>query len=500
MIDSGTSRRLGIAVAALASLALCMGLPRAAEARKKKRIVVIGFSGPRAASFQRTVTKLVKRRHRVIAGSRYSRKARRMKARRPTKRNVRRVLNRMNADGMLIGVVKRRGPRYLLKVRLRAGAHGRFVTTITVRSRGPKLRGKALRTMRSRLLAAIRRLPRLRGEDEPRVAADGDDDDDDRRVAKRGDDDADDADDDDDDGAGDDDGASATAKKKDTDEPEPSPLTDEEKADLLVRGRGLDVSVGLTATKRTLSFTVSDGLANSPRGYRISNPVAGAYVVAELYPLAFDLKKRSKSRNIGVSAVFDRVIKIQSTLAYTDAATMMRTTADLPTAQQRWGVGVVYRHNFGSKPTSPTVKVSARYNRLQFTIDKTAAPTGVLVDIPNVDYTYIDPGVAIHYPVSAKLAFNLEARFLFVTNTGEMQAADQYGTASMSGYDADVGFEYKIDARMSVRGGGRILGIAYDFDGTGDLVVNRDGDPSTVDVGGALDQYIGGYLTVGYLF
>ncbi len=40
--------------------------------------------------------------------------------------------------------------------------------------------------------------------------------------------------------------------------------------------------------------------------------------------------------------------------------------------------------------------------------------------------------------------------------------------------------------------------MAYDFDGSG-MQTNRDAEPDQ-DVGGALDVFLGGYVTAGYIF
>jgi hypothetical protein len=42
--------------------------------------------------------------------------------------------------------------------------------------------------------------------------------------------------------------------------------------------------------------------------------------------------------------------------------------------------------------------------------------------------------------------------------------------------------------------------MAFSFDGTGAKSNNLDMDPGSKDVGGALDLYLGGYVTTGYLF
>jgi hypothetical protein len=48
--------------------------------------------------------------------------------------------------------------------------------------------------------------------------------------------------------------------------------------------------------------------------------------------------------------------------------------------------------------------------------------------------------------------------------------------------------------------GGRYTRIGYSFDGSGAKTTMRDADPASKDVGGALDQYFGGYVLGGYLF
>jgi hypothetical protein len=52
---------------------------------------------------------------------------------------------------------------------------------------------------------------------------------------------------------------------------------------------------------------------------------------------------------------------------------------------------------------------------------------------------------------------------------------------------------------MPLHLGVRYVRMAYDFNGAGGALVDRDGDGDD-DVGGALDVYLGGYATLGYLF
>ena len=517
---ASASRRLLPALAAL----LVLLAPATAAARK--RIVVFDFTGPRAADFQSDVENLLRKRHSVVSQASYVKTARKLRAGKPTAANVRKVAGNMSVDGLLIGSVRKIGPRYQLTLKLRAGADGSFTSTITVRSRRPGLSGDALAQARGELLAGVTDLPPLdTGGDEvgrgrkgkagkgrtPRrvepVEPAGDDDDDDDVRGGGGDDDDDDDDGEggDDDGDDDDGGAGNGGGDGSASASTSVVLTAAQRADLAARGRALDVAAGASFTGRRLTFTVRNGLGDlSPRGYD-GALVAGAFFVAELYPLAFNLKNRNFTRNVGITAMVDKVLKIESRLRYRDDANMEQV-ASLPTDQMRWGIGLVYRHNFGSRPTSPTLKLSARYNRAKFIIDKDAAPvvggSPVVVDIPNMDYAYLDPGAALRFPIGTALALLADVRFLYVTDTGEMQQMDQYGDATVTGIDADLGAEYKISPQLSIRAGGRLIRIGYDFtEGNGaELVYNRDGDATTQDVFGAQDRYLGGYATAAYIY
>jgi hypothetical protein len=92
----------------------------------------------------------------------------------------------------------------------------------------------------------------------------------------------------------------------------------------------------------------------------------------------------------------------------------------------------------------------------------------------------------------------VEAKFLAVLDTGEIQQPTQYGAAKVTGVDADGGVEMRFGQHFLARAGARLLFMGYDFKGTG-AMTDRDGNGET-DVGGAADRYLGGYLTAGYLF
>ena len=446
-------------------VALVAGLNEAAAERK--RIAVIDFSGVAADSFQRDVENVLKKSHSVIPGDEYAAAAKKLDATKPTAKNVSRVAQRLNLDGVLIGHVKRKEQQYQLTLQMREGTSGEFAATVTLMTSKANLSAAEQRTVKSKLFAVIDDLPAPNGDGNE----DGDGDGNDELVATAATRDA----------------ASAAA-----------PITDSERADLGARDRGLDVAGGVSVISRRLTFSATANLGNAPQGYR-GGPVAGAYLTIDLYPLAFGARKRSLARDLGLTAIVDRVVKIESRLSYTDDDSGMQVDATLPTSQSRFGVGAILRHNFGNRATSPSLKASLRYNRMKFIIDREGVPADK-IDIPSIDYTFIDPGIGLNYPLSTRVALFVEGRFLWITSTGEMQQADQYGSASVTGVEGDARIEYRINRRLFFRIGGRFMTIGFAFAGTGALTTGRDGDDATLDVGGARDSYLGGYGLAGYSF
>jgi len=251
----------------------------------------------------------------------------------------------------------------------------------------------------------------------------------------------------------------------------------------------LDLAAGLSFTGRRLSFT-TNLTANAPQGYQ-GAPVPGLRITADAFPLALNKQNRSFTRNLGVQVLFDRVLKISSTL---NKDGMSYT---LPTVEQHLAFGVVYRH-----PVSKQLSIegSLRFNKRKFVIDKGPAPMPTDVDIPNTDYSYIDPGVGLGYAIAPKMAIGADARFLFITSTGEMSQADQYGGATVTGVDLQANFDYKVAPKWLVRASAGFATIGFAFKGNGDLTNNRDGDATSVDVSGARDSYFGGSATAAYVF
>jgi hypothetical protein len=306
--------------------------------------------------------------------------------------------------------------------------------------------------------------------------------------ARPANDDDDDEGDDDEDADDDDDAPRRTAMKDggDDDDPDAEIEIDSggEAAVAGPAGAPLSLSAGMSFTARRLGFVVSPDLQDIPPGYK-GAMVPGIHVAGDVYPMQLAGRSGLAAR-FGVGFMFDRVLRLVSTVQGLDGPEALTTT------QQKYGIDVRYRHGFGKL----TAIGSLGYSSLQFDIDKAAA--SVEVDVPNVHYRSIDPGLAARYQVTGKLAAIGAIRMMALLATGEIQKGEQYGVATVLGIDGDLGLEFAVTPKILVRAAGHYQRIGYTFQNKGDLT-DRD-DDGNADVGGAADTYFGGLVTAGYVF
>jgi hypothetical protein len=320
-------------------------------------------------------------------------------------------------------------------------------------------------------------------KDEPKKAdaKKGDDDDGDDKAAaakkKKGDDD------DGDDGAAkkkvamkdDDDGGSVDKKV------EPAGPS----APLTPGTRAIDAVFGASFMARQLSFN-STLMMNKPIGYK-QTLLPGGYVDATFFPLGFSHGGGLLS-GLGLNAQFDRVLKVSAQQVAMDG-----TKVQMPITEQRYRIAAVVRFPFGA---GASAALTAGYGKETFTISR----GGNAVDIPNTNYTVVDPGAQLRYPLGDKLSLGVDAGVMLILKAGEIANADQYGTASVLGFEGDLNLDYMVTRSIFVRAGGRFETVGFTFKGTGMLSNSRDGDTSSQDVFGARDTHYGAQLTLGYAY
>ncbi|TMQ03984.1 MAG: hypothetical protein E6J90_12485 [Deltaproteobacteria bacterium] len=252
----------------------------------------------------------------------------------------------------------------------------------------------------------------------------------------------------------------------------------------------LRVDLGASMAGRRLQFT-SRAFADAPRPYQ-NAPVLGARAEAELYPLAL-IAPGSLLAGLGVAADYDRTVSL--TLRATQ-----EMTVPLKITERHYSFGARYRLAFGHRPTSPTLTLGAGYAVRTFVVDRRGLMTPTSIDLPDVDYRMLTPGLAFRLPIGGALAITLDGRGLYVTSAGAIQRTDQYGKVSALGGTASAGVEVLIGQRIAVRAAAEATQLNLKFAGTGALATSRDGDSSTVDVRGATDRYYGGTATLAVMY
>jgi len=247
--------------------------------------------------------------------------------------------------------------------------------------------------------------------------------------------------------------------------------------------RAIDAVVGLSFNARRMAFTFDADLGSKPPPYK-GVPVAGLLIDATVFPLAIGHKKKGMAKNFGATVMYDKVLKISS-----KAGT---PPVSLPTSQARYAFGAAFRYPLGKL----TVGATLRYGRQNFTIKPSG---GVMPDIPNVNYTIIDPAATLRYQAAAKIVLNVNLGFMFLTNTGQIQNADQYGPATVTGFEGELGGDYMLTKNLFARAAFKFETIGFKFRGGATKSNMRDAD-NAQDVYGARDSYLGGAVTVGYLY
>ena len=298
--------------------------------------------------------------------------------------------------------------------------------------------------------------------------------------------------------ADDDDDADAKPKKKkkvakgdDGDEDVEEEVATTVKAPVHTANRdAVRVDFGPSLLSRKLTFN-SRSFEQAPKGYS-NNPVPGGRVDGELFPFAFN-NPNSAAAGLGIGGEFDQTFAL-------NLQSSAQQGTKFPVTERHFDIGLRYRIAFGSKATSPTFTISAGYAKHTFVVNRTALMQGVSIDLPDVDYTGYDPGIAFRIPIGNTVALMFGGRALLVTSTGAIQTPQQYGQAKVTAGEASVGLDFVFSNRYALRLTGEFAQMGFAFTGGAEMTNNRDGEPNSKDVGGAADRYLGGAATFGVLY
>ena len=252
---------------------------------------------------------------------------------------------------------------------------------------------------------------------------------------------------------------------------------------------GIRFDFGMSVQNRSLTFNSRD-YPQAPKPFN-QKPVPGARFGLELYPLAFG--SDSVASGLGIGGMYDQTIglNLQSTA---------QPGSKFAVTQSRFDVGPRFRINFGHKPTSPTLTLGVGYMQREFIVNRGALTGGNTIDLPDVKYTGFDPGIEFRIPLMERLALTFGGQAILLTSAGPIQELDSYGQAEVTGGSGTISLDILLTKHVALNLRGEATQIGYKFTGNGAMANDRDMEPSTPDIGGAADRYIGGVGTLAVLY
>ena len=488
---------LSVAAAAIAG---------AGEARAATRVAVAPFDGDRTGDIRDTVVELLEEDYRVLPVRDVELGMRKLDLEDgvESKKEMAKLAAELDADAVVVGTVEPDGNKSALKMRMYVKKSKRAFQFSTRFQQVKQVRDSSLRDdFRAKLGPGGGRTI-AKGTRDDEEASSGRRDDEGRSRDDEGrarDDEGRARDDEEDDG-----GRKRSARLSDDEEEgvregaddEDTGEDDERKSRSTKLARGarkaaIRFEAGMAGSARRLTFTSNLPSDQAPLPYK-SNLVPGLRLQGELYPLAFTMPDNIAS-GLGVYASYEQAIGLTTTVTRNMEATKLDTTS------KAWEVAARFRIAWGNRVMNPSITLGVGYGHRDFTFDR-GPLEGEPLDVPNVGYGYIAPGLWGRIPLHPTFALVAGGRGLILRKTGGIGKETEYGQAKVLGIDVEAGMEVMIGRYLILHFGGFFTqyGFSYSEATAGEKATNRDGDPADLDVGGARDRYFGGMGTAGVVF
>ena len=236
----------------------------------------------------------------------------------------------------------------------------------------------------------------------------------------------------------------------------------------------LELAVGPRALHRTFDFNdpLSDHQAGIPKPYAYKLNLAPApFVDLALYPAAF--ATRGLAASFGIVARYEKLVATKTTDA---------NGASFDTLGQQIEVGLRGRLPLGEHEVGLTVSGGKH----TFHVTQSDPGPAAGSNVPNVDYTFAGIDADARLRLSPlELGAHVGTRLVF--DTGSL-GKTWFSTTKTTSIEAGVSVAYKLTPMFSVVAGADFLRYAFDF--------NPITAVSTVVAGGAVDQYISGFVAL----
>ncbi|HEX4417789.1 MAG TPA: hypothetical protein VH165_07815 [Kofleriaceae bacterium] len=271
-----------------------------------------------------------------------------------------------------------------------------------------------------------------------------------------------------------DDGEPAVRKRKHT-------LGEDQPVSQMLARVGAGGSVG----QRRLSYNLRPGFTQIPPP--VVTTAGGGRVDGEIYPFAL-ANAASGGAGFGFAASYDKTFGL--------SIKVPNTTTSAPIDQSRYSVGARYRFTVGE---TSAVALGLDYYGRSYIADRSGLMANVL-DTPDFKYSAVAPGISARTPVAPTVTLFGGLDGLLMLDAGPVVKATSYGSGTVYGVEAAAGIDVALTQQIGLRLAAEYSQINLSFSNKGTQDNNRDNDPTTQDVMGAVDRSIGVSATLGLTY
>jgi hypothetical protein len=240
----------------------------------------------------------------------------------------------------------------------------------------------------------------------------------------------------------------------------------------------LYLDLGGQYARRTLSYDYAAGMMNGPPGVGTAAP--GGAIEGELYPGAFSPK--SNGSGIGLYGAYGQ------TFGLGIAVPAANVTA--PIKDGHYEIGARYRVAFGGS----SIAFGASYWRRWYMADRTGLMMPTALDMPDVDYTAVAPGVVLRFPAAPKVGVVLAVDVPLMLDAGPVVKTTSYGPADVLAFDVLAGIQIALAPHYALQ-------LRTDFDQVGlSFKAKPQSGAATRGVTAATDRTIGLTATLSILY
>jgi hypothetical protein len=186
--------------------------------------------------------------------------------------------------------------------------------------------------------------------------------------------------------------------------------------------------------RRTLTY---DGGAMRPPNVGTADP--GVRIAGEVYPFSMD-GLDSPAAGLGLYGEYGRTFGL--------SIDVPGTSVSAPITDAHYSVGARYRFVFGQT----TLAVGAAYWRRYYTADRSGLTLATQLDMPDVSYTAVAPGVLARIALSPTIGGFASLDLPLVLDAGPIVSSTNYGSASVLGFDFAAGVQFAVAPHYAVAG------------------------------------------------